>query len=133
MVSAATEDREQRDTEILRLYGAGWPGPRITAHLNIKSWTVTNAVRKHGVARNPRGPRAITVSRIQRKHGRPPWDPVEYDNFLASAEVLAFAAFLESMRLPEIAEIIRKIGRHYGYRQTAEWFRPAFEAYRNRR
>ena len=64
---------------------------------------------------------------------QPPRDPVEYDNFLASAEVLAFAAFLESVRLPEIAEIIRKIGRQYGYRQTAEWFRPAFLAYRNRR
>jgi len=62
---------------------------------------------------------------------RPPdWDCRAHDEFIASAEVAAFSVLLERQRLPEIAEIIWRIGRHCGYRETAKRFRPAFDALR---
>jgi hypothetical protein len=72
-------------------------------------------------------------SGVAADHSRPPRDPVEYDDFIASAEVYALAHLLEEERWPDIANIITTIGRHYGYRRTAEVFRPALEALRHRR
>ena len=58
------------------------------------------------------------------------WDQGE---FIASAEVAAFACLLGRKNLPEIAGIIRQIASRCGYRETAERFRPAFEAFRDGR
>jgi hypothetical protein len=53
---------EQRDAEILRLWGAGWSSKKIAEDLDIKASTVVNVVHKNKAARNPRGSRTITVS-----------------------------------------------------------------------
>jgi hypothetical protein len=78
----------------------------------------------------PRQPRHPTPEQRAAKARRSDWDRRTHDEFIASAEVAAFAVLLERLRLPDIAEIIWSIGRHCGYAETAKRFRPAFNAFR---
>jgi hypothetical protein len=55
-------DKAKRDTEIIRLWDAKWSARKIAEYLGIRTWTVGNVVHKNGRARNPTGPRKITVS-----------------------------------------------------------------------